>query len=342
LLHLDLRNAFVKRSVLAVPLARCQGASSQSSTKRGGHLNWLEISLSVDGETAEAVAEVLSRFAPNSVMTEQGIQHLNDEDAGTPAGNIVVRAYLPDDDRVQDTRQQIERALHFLGMILPVPAPSYRNLADTNWMEAWKEHYRPIPIGRRLLILPAWLESGTPGRVAVKIDPGMAFGTGTHPSTQLCLEFLDEILNESLKGPPTFIDVGCGSGILSIAALKLGVVSALGVDVDAEALINARENGIANGLGPELILGLGSVREILEGRFPFSEAPLVTANILAPVIVQLLQEGLAKILAPGGSMILAGILMSQGEDVAEACRQAGLTVVSRRRIDDWIALCVSN
>ena len=304
-------------------------------------MDWLEISLSVDGEMAEAVAEVLSRFAPNGVMMEQGIQHLNDEDVGAPAGPILVRAYLPTDQRVAETRGQIEQALHFLGMIKAVPKPSYRNLADTNWMEAWKQHYRPIPIGRRLMILPAWLDSEDPDRVAVKIDPGMAFGTGTHPSTQLCLEFLDDLLDPHLQPPATFIDIGCGSGILAIAALKLGVKSALAVDIDEQAIANSRENALANGLGPGLIFGVGSVRDILDGGFPLRSASLVAANILAPVIVRLLQEGLVDVLSPGGKMILAGILVNQEEHVAEACRRAGLVIVARRQMGDWTALCVS-
>jgi len=304
-------------------------------------VDWLEISLSVDGELAEAVAEVLSRFAPNGVMTEQGIRHLDDDDSGTPSGPITVRAYLPADERLEERRAQVEQALHFLGMIQTVPKPSYRAVDNINWMEAWKQHYRPIPIGRRLMILPAWLESRDPGRIAVRIEPGMAFGTGTHPSTQLCLEFLDNLLEVPSQLPETFIDVGCGSGILSIAALRLGVKSALGVDIDAEAIVNARENGMNNGLGPELLLGVGSVSEILAGRFPIRTAPLVTANILAPVIIRLLQEGLVDVLVPGGRMILAGILLSQEVLVSEASRQAGLAQISRRQMGDWVALCVS-
>ncbi len=304
-------------------------------------MDWLEISLSVNGEMAEAVAEVLSRYVPNGVMTEQGIQHLDDEDMGTPAGPIVVRAYVPADERMQDTRAEIEHALQFLGMIRPLPSPTYRTIVNKNWMEAWKQHYRPIAIGRRLMILPAWMETPNPGRVAVKIDPGMAFGTGTHPSTQLCLEFLDDFLDASADSPTRFIDIGCGSGILAIAALRLGVKSALGVDVDPEAIVNARQNATANGLGSELILGAGSVREILDGVFPFRSAPLVAANILAPVIVRLMQNGLADVLAPGGHLILAGILVSQEANVAQACRQLGLAETARRQMEDWIALCVT-
>src|SRR5512135_3075672 len=154
-------------------------------------MNWLEVSLTVNGELAEAVADVLARFAPNGVMTEQGVKFLHDEDEGTASGPITVRAYLPVDDGLEERRHKLEEALYYLGRIEPLPTAEFRPIADQNWMEAWKEHYRPIPIGKRLLILPAWLESPEPTRIAIKIDPGMAFGTGTHPTTQLCLELME-------------------------------------------------------------------------------------------------------------------------------------------------------
>ena len=165
-------------------------------------------------------------------------------------------------------------------MIQPVPAPAYKQIADQNWMEAWKQYYKPILIGERLLILPAWMDSPEPSRIAIKIDPGMAFGTGTHPTTQLCLELMEKSFEERGKRKDSFffplscIDVGCGSGILSIAALKLGATKVLGVDIDEESVKNSRENADTNGVGDELILGVGSVREILEGKFPFRKAPL--------------------------------------------------------------------
>src|SRR5512146_2322653 len=182
-------------------------------------MNWLEVSLTVNGELAEAVADVLARFAPNGVMTEQGVKFVSDEDEGTATGPITVRAYLPFDELLEERRQKLEESLFYLSRIEPLPAPIFRPIADQNWMEAWKEHYHPIPIGRRLLILPAWLESPEPGRVAIRIDPGMAFGTGTHPTTQLCLELMQPLFEKREPGAEMrVIDVGCGSGILSIAA----------------------------------------------------------------------------------------------------------------------------
>lgn len=311
-------------------------------------MNWLEVSLTVNGELAEAVADVLARFAYSGVMMEQGVTYTNEEDAGTPAGPITVRAYLEMNDQIEEARQKLEESLYYLGRIQPLPAASYKQIADQNWMEAWKQHYKPILIGKRLVILPAWMDSPEPNRVAIKIDPGMAFGTGTHPTTQLCLELMEKHFDDrprtvdhqssAVHRPLSIIDVGCGSGILSIAALKLGASTALGVDIDLGSIVNARENADTNQLGDELILGVGSVQEIAEGRFAFRKAPLVLANILAPVIVRLFDIGLADLMEENGALILSGILQEQEQSVIEAAQAQGLRVGERKQVGDWVAL----
>jgi ribosomal protein L11 methyltransferase len=299
-------------------------------------MNWLEVSLTVDGELAESVADVLARFAPNGVMTEQGVRFVNDEDEGTATGPITVRAYLEVNDQLEETRQKIEESLYYLGMITPVPTPTYKQIADQNWMEAWKQHYKPILIGEGLLILPAWLENPDPKRIPIKIDPGMAFGTGTHPTTQLCLELMEISTRHSPLS--TAIDVGCGSGILSIAALKLGASKVLGVDIDMESVKNSRENADVNEVGEELILGQGSVTEVLAGQFAFKSAPLVVANILAPVLIRLFDAGLANLIEPNGEIILSGILDHQAESVIEAGQAKGLKRGETRQMKDWVAI----
>ena len=299
-------------------------------------MNWLEVSLTVDGELAESVADVLARFAPKGVMTEQGVKFNDEEDEGTATGPITVRAYLEVNDQLEETRQKVEESLYYLGMITPVPTPTYKQIADQNWMEAWKQHYKPILIGERLLILPAWLESPDPKRIPIKIDPGMAFGTGTHPTTQLCLELMEISTNHSPLS--TVIDVGCGSGILSIAALKLGAKTVLGVDIDIESVKNSRENADVNGVGEELLLGQGSVTEVLAGQFPFKSAPLVVANILAPVLIRLFDAGLADLIEPNGEIILSGILDHQAESVIEAGQAKGLKRGETRQMKDWVAI----
>jgi ribosomal protein L11 methyltransferase len=316
-------------------------------------MNWLEVSLTVNGELAETVAEVLARFAFSGVMMEQGVKYTDDEDAGTPAGPITVRAYIEVNDQIKETRQKLEESLYYLGMIQPLPAASYKEIADQNWMDAWKQHYKPILIGERLVIVPAWMDSPDPSRVAIRIDPGMAFGTGTHPTTQLSLELIGHYLEQSSIGHrqhlhPTqmqvskiVIDVGCGSGILSIAALKLGAANALGVDIDAESIRNARENAEANGIGEELILEVGSVQEILAGKFTFKKAYLVVANILAPVIIRLFEAGLADLLEEHGAIILSGILQEQAGGVMDAAQAKGLVLSERRQMGDWVALAMT-
>lgn len=311
-------------------------------------MNWLEVSLTVNGELAEAVADVLARFAPNGVMTEQGVKFVNDEDEGTATGPITVRAYLPLDEKIEETRQKLEESLYYLGLIQPLPAPTFTPIADQNWMEAWKQHYKSISIGKRLMIVPAWLDSPEPNRIPIKIDPGMAFGTGTHPTTQLCLALMEKAMEDGgwlmenrsaiNHEPLTMIDVGCGSGILSIAALKLGAKQVLGVDIDVESVRNSRENADMNGIGDELILGQGSVKEILEGRFAFGAAPLVVANILAPIIIRLFDAGLADLVEPGGAIILSGILQEQSQNVVEAAQAKGLRTNGKSQMGDWVAL----
>ena len=310
-------------------------------------MNWLEVSMTVDGELAESVADVFARFAPNGVMTEQGVKYNDAEDAGTPTGPITVRAYLEINDQIEETRQKLEESLFYLGMIQPLPAPAYKQIADQNWMEAWKQHYKPILIGERLLILPAWMESPDPNRIAIKIDPGMAFGTGTHPTTQLCLELMEKVFEERGKTKDSFvlplscIDVGCGSGILSIAAIKLGAAMVLGVDIDEESVKNSRENADTNEVGAELILGMGSINEIIAGKFAFKKAPLVVANILAPVIVRLFEAGLADLIEDEGAIVLSGILYEQEQSVIEAGQAKGLRMNERRQMGDWVALTMS-
>lgn len=299
-----------------------------------GEARWVEVSLTVNGELAEAIAEVLDRFASNGVVVESGVTYTDEEDEGTPVGPVKVYAYLPVDEYLAEKRQGVEEALWHLGQIQPIPQPAYRTIEDEDWMVAWKKHYHPIPIGQRLIILPAWIEDHDPARVAVKIDPSMAFGTGTHPSTQLCLAMIEK----HLQAGQTVIDVGCGSGILSIAALKLGAAKALGVDIDSASVRSTRENATANQVNDALEVGLGSVSEILAGQFSLRQASFVLANILAPVIIRLFAAGLADLVAPGGKLVLAGILAEQAESVRLAAEAHGLHYQETRTQVDWVAL----
>jgi len=290
--------------------------------------------MTIDPELAEAVSELISRFVSNGVVVESGVTYNDAEDEGTPFGPARVYGYLAIDDHIEETRQRLEEGLWHLGQIQPLPEPTYRTIQDEDWMASWKQHYRPIQIGKRLLILPAWIEDPQQGRIAVKIDPSMAFGTGTHPTTQLCMELLESTV---APGQPV-IDVGCGSGILSIGAIKLGASHALAVDIDNAAVISTRENAQANGVLDSIETGIGSVQEVRGGQFSIRQAPLVLANILAPVIIRLFDAGLTDLLAPGGKMVLSGILDTQAQDVVNAAEACGLKKIEQRQINDWVAI----
>jgi ribosomal protein L11 methyltransferase len=309
-------------------------------------MNWLEVSLTVNGELAEAVADVFARFAPNGVTTEQAVVYTDDEDIGTPIGSITVRAYLPVNEKLEDTRSKLEESLYYLGTIKTLPEPVFTHIADKNWMEAWKEHYHPIPIGEKLMILPLWLESPEPARKSICIDPGMAFGTGTHPSTQLCLELIESYLNKipiPERRKLSMIDIGCGSGILSIGALKLDTGFVLGVDIEEASVKASRENANSNNIKPkDFEIGLGSVSEIISGTFSIDHAPIVVANILAPIIIRLFEAGLADLVEPGGVLILSGILSEQADSVEDAARIHGFSHFERRFMEDWVAIICFN
>lgn len=309
--------------------------------------SWLEIALTIDGELAEAVAEVLTRYIPGGVVIESTAVISNENDEG---GNIVgplrVCGYLPVDEHTEEKRQKIEQTLWYLNAISPLPAPEYHNVHEQDWAQAWKQHYHPISIGQKLIIVPAWMESTNLERIPIRMDPGMAFGTGTHPTTQLCLELIEETLVDITKHRTLHaIDIGCGSGILSVASLKLGSamglhIHALGVDIDSQAANVSQENAQLNQVNDNYETGIGSVKEILKGDFSIHQAPLVFANILAPIIIQMFSNGLEEVVAPGGTLILSGILDHQAQDVLIAASQHGLLLSKQKQIADWVALKV--
>ena len=295
---------------------------------------WLEISMLVDGELAEAVAEVLSRFIPAGVVIESHVSP-GPEDQGPGSPELWrVTGYLPVNEQVEALKEQITEALWYLGRIKELPDPEFQTVQQVDWSEAWKKNYRPIPVGRHLLIAPSWVEPEPEGRVVIRIDPGMAFGTGTHPTTKLSLEFLEaEVVSQ-----PSMFDIGCGSGILAIAAIKLGVQGALGVDLDRDAISAAHTNAELNEVTQQLSIIQGSVSEVLAQEPGSTTAPLVVANIIAPVLLKLLDQGLTDLVAPQGRLILSGILQEQAQTVLDSTGQLGLQLVQTKEEGDWVAL----
>ncbi len=288
----------------------------------GNSMEWLEVSVETTGEGAEAVAEVLSRFASRGVAIEAGPE-------GLATGPVSVRAYIPVDEELPQTRRRVEEALWHLSQILPLPEPSFRIVSEEEWAEAWKAHYPVLHLGERLVVRPSWL-TYTPaeGEVVIDLDPGMAFGTGTHPTTQMCLLALEEHVRPGMR----VLDLGTGSGILAIAAAKLGADRVLALDNDPQAVRIAWQNVQRNGVADRVQVAEGSLSRA-RGLFD-----LVVVNILAKTILEMLEQGLATRLKPGGRMVLAGLLRSQEEAIVQALERAGLKATARREMEEWVTL----
>ncbi|NPA06247.1 MAG: 50S ribosomal protein L11 methyltransferase [Chloroflexi bacterium] len=297
--------------------------------------HWLEVALTLDDdEVTEAVSEVLARFTPQPLAYEYTQLRADARERLVDLGPVTVRAYIPlaSPTQAEDVQRRVAEALAYLRAIRPFPEARFRVLEPEDWAEAWKRAYQPIPIGERLVIVPAWLENPYPDRVAVILEPGMAFGTGMHPSTRLALRAAERYAALA----PRVLDIGTGSGILAIAALKMGASRAVGVDVDELAIRVAQENARRNQVADRLTLLVGSL-DALE-RAPFQQGDLVFANILAPVLLDLFDQGLASHVAPGGYLALSGILIEQGDQVAQAARAAGLEEVHRWQEGEWLGL----
>lgn len=301
-------------------------------------IHWIEVKMTTSGELAEALAETLGRFVSNGVVVETVTEFNTHIQENEPTGEVSVSGYLGADEQLETRRQKLEEALWHLGQIVPLPQPSFTPIRDEDWMAAWKKHYKPILIGNDFLILPAWMApKPDEARLVVRIDPALAFGTGTHPTTQLIMQLLEKYYSPG----DAVIDVGCGSGILSIAALKMGAAHLLAVDVDSQAITSTLENAGLNQISENLLeTGKGSVEEILTGRFSITQAPLVLVNILAPIVLRLFEQGLAQLVGDGGTLLLSGILEYQEADIVRKAEENGFMVVERLADEDWVSLAM--
>lgn len=298
---------------------------------------WLEVSVVTDGEAAEAVAEALRPLAYNQsvVLEQQGDAENVDPYALEPA--VAVKIYLPGEEDTAETRRRIEEVVYFLSRLYPIPAPTFRKLEDKDWANAWREHYRPFRIGERLWIQPSWISSEeTPERkpddIVLTLDPGMAFGTGLHPTTQMCLQALEQLVHPG----STLLDVGTGSGILAVAAARLGAGEIIGVDTDEHAIQAARENARLNDVAGQISIQPGTLATVSKTSWD-----LVAVNILAPVIVRLLaEEELLSYVASSGRLLLSGIIEPQLPEVKAAIDAAGGEIVEQLAVRDWRTLIV--
>ena len=250
----------------------------------------------------------------------------------------IVRGYISAVEPAA-ARAAVERARGDLAhlqafQIRPIGELETRVVNEEDWAEAWKEHFPVMRVGHRLVIRPTWREHDAANDdVVISLDPGMAFGTGLHPTTRLCLALIEDLAGEGVLDRASVLDVGCGSGILSIAAGLLGARPILGVDTDPLAVETTRRNALLNGLSDVIDARTGSVPLAGEKR----QFDVVLANLIASLLVDLAIP-LSDAVRPGGRLVASGIFRDREPDVCGAFESAGLRILDRKSETDWVAL----
>ncbi len=292
-------------------------------------MNVIELSLRADAESAEALAAAFNEYAYGGAVIEQVITPEQGEtlDAARP---YTVRAFLLQDETLAEKRRAIERAAWAYSMLRPVGELEMRELAEEDYAHAWKKFYSVLHVGARTVIKPSWLDY-TPqaDEIVIELDPGMAFGTGLHPTTRLCLALLEKYVTPNCE----MLDVGTGSGILAIGAAKLGARFVDARDIDPIAVETAQKNVAASGLSAVVRVTRASVT-ISPVAHLFD---MVVANIFADTIAELTPALLAH-LKRDGVFIGSGILVERAPLVENAMTAHGMTLVEKRQEADWLAM----
>lgn len=301
--------------------------------------NWTEIKITVPAEKAETAGNIANMTVPHGIYIEDysnleeeamEIAHIDLIDQALLAkdrSHAIIHIYISPEDNPAEAVSFLEERLQACGVPYAV---EQADCAMDDWLNNWKKYFKPIPVGEKLLIRPIWEEDfDSQGRVVLNLEPGLAFGTGTHETTRLCLELIERYLSPGSK----LLDVGCGSGILSVAGLLLGAGEAVGIDIDPLAVKTAGENARLNGVEQRFTGICGDLASKASGQFQ-----LVAANIVADVVIQLTQD-VPRFLAPGGVYIISGIIDTREEDVLAAL--AGrFTVIERKEERGWVAMAL--
>ncbi len=299
---------------------------------------WLEIAVDADIEAVEAISEILGRVATGGTSVEPAYD-LVDEGLGAridPTRPATIRGYVParDASTAEAAAAQVAVALGHLQAfgLRSIGDLRTRIVHEQDWAEAWKAHFPVLRVGRRIVIRPTWRRHRRlPDDVVLALDPGMAFGTGLHPTTRLCLAMLERLADRGVLQGARVLDVGCGSGILAIAALRLGAASALGVDTDPIAIEASLANARRNRLIRRTAARVGSL--------PSGEAPfrVVLANLIAGVLVPLAPL-LAAEVGTEGTLLASGIFVDREAEVVNAFEAEGLRIRDRAAEGEWVAL----
>lgn len=297
--------------------------------------SWIEITCDVPTELADVLSSFLTSLTGNGVCVENLSVDVFSASEIPESPRMTVKAYLPTETDPAIRMAELEVYLQELSTLRPdiyIPQPTIKSVSSEDWSTSWKIHFKPLRVGKRLLIVPTWEEVvSLPEDLVLRMDPGMAFGTGGHETTRLCLELLEKSMNSIGSTPPSLLDLGTGSGILAVAASLLGAGRILALDIDPDALEVARGNLVMNGLAGKVacdIIPLESLAECFD---------IILANILAEELIRL-APSLAARLNPGGTLILSGILAEKAELVRQGFASQPLKFVETSFAGEWAAM----
>ena len=295
---------------------------------------WLELAVEVHREAVEPVSELFARYGFNEgvVIEEPYLQERDGDNLRVDTSKpVTIRTFLAASDTDPARLDEIRRGLFHLNQIQPVGELIVTERAEEDWANTWKDHYVPVRVGHRVVVRPPWrdYEKGSDDIVVV-LDPGMAFGTGTHPTTRLAMLGLERAMQPDIS----VFDVGTGSGVLAIAAAKLGATRVDACDIEPVAVRSAIDNIARNDLPITVRVSEGTAG--LDGPYP-GPYDVVVANIIARVLIEL-ADGIVASVAPGGTLVLAGIIEGREQEVRDAYTSRDLEITDRGQIEDWIGL----
>lgn len=308
-------------------------------------MNWIELSVKTEFDAFEAISDLLTDFGANGVAIEDTSNMQNDldllywdyvdENIKHQDQNVIIKAYYLENLYTEQMKLKIKDGISKIEKILKISSSeiSEKVINEEDWANEWKKHYKPIKVGQSIIVKPSWEDyTKQANEIVIEMDPGMAFGTGTHESTYMCLEFIEKFIGNRKR----ILDIGCGSGILSITGIKLGAESAFAIDIDEVAIKVAKENALNNKIQSNIVVKKAKIQEINSGE----KYDLVLANIVANVIIEI-SPIVKNFLDENGLFIISGIIKERQEEVQNCLKNNNYKIIETKNMGEWVAMVVA-